>query len=509
VNAVRRGLVGGIRAVVAAAALLLTDAAAYSFPVSGDQTVLPVGTELNEEALALPREIFHSESIGGRKSYLVDLGDLAFSSPSILGGVARRAGISCHTCHVNGAANAKLYVPGLSSRPGNFDTTSALFNEKADNFVRDPVRVPSLRGARYLAPYGHDGRMSSLRDFVRNVIVNEFSGAEPAPSLLDALVAYIQDIDFLPNPRLGPGGRLTASASDAERRGEALFNRPFPKNAALSCASCHNPTGTFVDHQQHDVGSGGLIRTPTLVNANFSAPYFHDGRFDTYQQVVDYFDQEFELGLADQDKLDLVAYLNAVGDGRQPYESDTVGAEFKELNDFLSVLDTAIPAHDTDTIALAVETVGGELRELTEWFPDRQDISVAGGEQERALARTALKQLVLSLRRIQLFAAAGQFDDARTTYGDVKKLATAAVPMLLVNAQPWSLFNRAIHDAHYGALRQMLPAGVSGAAAAYPGSDTKQSSFCDRCGAALSSSRDNLRLPMMAPGGTQHDAVSH
>jgi hypothetical protein len=182
---------------------------AGSFPLSGDQTVLPPGTDLNEESLDRPREVFRSEAIGGAKSYMVNLGDLAFNSAIILGGPARRAGVSCGTCHVNGAGNGKLYVPGMSTRPGNFDTTGPLFNPKAHNRARDPVRIPSLRGARVLAPYGNDGRISSLRDFVRNVIVNEFAGAEPSPAILDAIVAYIEDIDFLPNLRLGAGGYLT------------------------------------------------------------------------------------------------------------------------------------------------------------------------------------------------------------------------------------------------------------------------------------------------------------
>jgi hypothetical protein len=33
---------------------------------------------------------------------------------------------------------------------------------------------------------------------------------------------------------------------------------------------------------------------------------------------------------------------------------------------------------------------------------------------------------------------------------------SSAVPTALTNAQPWSLFNPAIHEAHYGALRQMI-----------------------------------------------------
>jgi hypothetical protein len=78
--------------------------------------------------------------------------------------------------------------------------------------------------------------------------------------------------------------------------------------------------------------------------------------------------------------------------------------------------------------------------------------------QERALARTALEQLVLGLRRLDMAAAAGDYDTAAVEYDKFRKLIAAAVPILLTQAQPWSLFNPTIHDAHYGALRQMLQA---------------------------------------------------
>ncbi len=426
-----------------------------AFPVDGDQTALPSKTELNEDALDKPREVFRSEFAGG-KSYLINLGNLAFSSPSILGEVARQAGVSCGTCHVNGAGNAKFFMPKMSTRPGNFDTTGPLFNPKANNFVLDPVRIPSLRGARYLAPYGVDGRMPSLRDFVHNVIVNEFAGPEPSPVMLDAVVAYLQDIDFLPNQSLGPGGRLTGKISEAERRGEALFAKPFPHDPNMSCAGCHIPSGGFVDHQQHDVGSGGLFKTPTLRNADFNAPYFHDGRFDSYDQVVAHFDRAFDLGLSAQDRRDLVAYLTAVGDGTLPYEHDGAGASLKEIDDFASVLATAIPAGDKDVVALAVDTIGQELRELTERYPDRKNTSVSGGEVERSRARMALKEVVLTLRRIDMAVAEGRINDASADYKTYRYLMAAAVPALLASAEPWSLFNPAVHDQHYGALRQVM-----------------------------------------------------
>ena len=442
----------------AAAVVLLTllSRPAAPFPVDGDQAVLPAGSELNEDTLDLPREILRSESAGDRVSYVVGLGNIAFNSPSILGDVARRAGISCATCHVNGASNAKLFVPGLSTRPGTFDTTGALFNSKADNHVLDPVRIPSLRGARYLAPYGHDGRIASLREFVRNVIVSEFAGPEPSPAILDALVAYIQEIDFLPNPKLGPRGRLNDQTSEAERRGEALFSKPFPHDPNLSCAGCHVPSGAFVDHLQHDVGSGGLYRTPTLLNANFNAPYFHDGRYATFDEVVDHFDRAFGLGLSVEQRSDLLAYLNALGGAFQPQETDSVALRFEEIRMFSLVLAQAIAAKDREAIDLAVDTLGGEMRDLTDRFPDHRDTAITGALVERRMARAALKDVVISLRRIAMATAGGDLAAASAEYHTYYDRTFSWAMPLLRGTEPWSLFNPALREAHNAERRRML-----------------------------------------------------
>jgi cytochrome c peroxidase len=445
---------GLLAAVVALLLAGLWAQRAGAFPVDGQQTVLPTGSELYEETLDRPREVFKSEASGGHRSVLVVTGDAAFGSPAILGGVARQAGMSCSTCHVNGAGNAKLFIPGLSTRPGNFDATGPLFNPKADNGALDPVTPPSLRGARYLGPYGHDGRFASLRDFVHNVIVGEFAGAEPSSEILDALVAYIQDIDFLPNPKIGPEGRLAEGASAAARRGEALFHKPFPHDATMSCAACHMPSGAFVDHRQHDVGSGGLFKTPTLLNANFNAPYFHDGRYATYDEVIAHFDRSFALHLSPRDRQDLAAYLASAGDGVEPYLQDSVALRLKEIDIFAGALRATIVAQDGEAVAVLTDRIGGELRELTDAFPDRRDTTVTGGKPERAQARAALKELVLLLRRIDDAAASHHFDEAAAQFAAYRDRSADAAP-LLRSAEPWSLFVPAAHEAHYAALRRL------------------------------------------------------
>jgi cytochrome c peroxidase len=443
------GPTAGAVAVIALAAGL-----AQAAPITTKEAVLPLGTELNEDQLDQPTELFYSELAGGQRSYLLNLGDLLFSSPAILGGVARQAGISCATCHQQGSNNAKFYIPGLSRRSGTFDTTGALFNPKADNGVFDAVRVPSLRGAKYLAPYTHDGRFPTLREFTRNAIVNEFAGPEPSDQVLDALVSYVQEIAFLPNPKLAAGGRLSQQASDAAHRGEVLFNKPFRHDAAMSCASCHKADGAFVDHQLHDIGTGGWFKTPTLVNANFNAPYFHDGRFDNYRQVVGYFDRHFDLGMSDGERADLVAYLDAVGDAREPVTRNSVQAGLDEIAQFASVLDTAIPERNREVIVLTVEAVGNEWRELGENFPERSDTSISDGLRDRLRARGAVRGLVLTLRQIAMAASADDFDEAAHAYADYRQQVAAAGPELKV-AEAWSLFNPAVRDAHFKALRQL------------------------------------------------------
>ena len=441
-------------ALAAGVALLTLASTAIARPIVTKEGVLPPGTELNEEPLDQPTELFWSELAGGKRSYLLNLGDLLFSSPQIFGGAARQAGISCETCHQQGHNNPKLFIPGLSKRPGTFDTTGALFNPKADNGVLDAVTPPSLRGAKYLAPYAHDGRFGTLRDFIRNAIVNEFAGPEPSAQVLDALENYVKEIAFLPNPKLAAGGRLSAEASDAARRGEMLFVKPFRRDASMSCASCHRPDGAFVDHQVHDVGSGGWYKTPTLINANFNAPYFHDGRFDSYAEVVAYFDRDFDLGLSKDEQGDLVAYLDAVGDAKEPITRNTVQAELDEIAQFVGVLDTAIAERNNEIISLTVDEVSGEWRELGESFPARSDTSVSGGLAERLKARESVRGMVLTLRQIDMAAADGDFTGAAQALADYRQ-QLASVAGDLKAAEAWSLFNPTVREAHFAALSKL------------------------------------------------------
>jgi cytochrome c peroxidase len=75
----------------------------------------------------------------------------------------------------------------------------------------------------------------------------------------------------------------------------------------------------------------GKFKTPSLRNLIFTAPYMHDGRFNTLEQVIDFYNNDAHAGanvdgfitklphptglnLSSNDKSDLVAFLKSLTD---------------------------------------------------------------------------------------------------------------------------------------------------------------------------------------------------
>lgn len=337
---------------------------------------LPPGSDIfDQDPLPLLVLNFEEQGIDETDLPLIAYGDMLFDSAEIFGGPARDLGITCSTCHNRSDINQRFFIPGASHQPGAVDVDGAFFNPMFNDRRDDPIDIPSLRGLRFTGPYGRDGRFGSLRNFTRNVIVNEFAGDEPTPFMLDALVAYMTEFDFLPNAMLTGDGQLTEAAPDAARRGEDIFNRPFAGMGKLSCASCHTPSGNFLDRKSHDIGSvsagyegsrAGALDTPTLLGTVYTAPYFHDGALPTLASVVDWFDETKNLGLSDAERSDLTAYLETVGAADAPYEAfDAENTPFRlafaELTTFASTLGTLLPKRDAEHILLLTDTVAADL----------------------------------------------------------------------------------------------------------------------------------------------------
>jgi cytochrome c peroxidase len=335
---------------------------------------LPPGSDLNKQ-LPRPRQILNmtSRGVNERETALIALGDMAFDSPFIFGEPARSLEVSCNTCHNKSITNPKLFIPGLSSRRGGMDVSNSFFAPHANNGHFDPLDTPDLRGIRFTAPYGRNGRFASLREFTRNVIVNEFNGAEPDPIVLDGMIAYMNEFEFLSNPALNPDGRLSARASVAARRGEILFNRPFPSMANRSCATCHVPSARFLDRKSHDIGTvqgfephsqDRALDTPTLLSAKHTPPYFHDGSQPTLRAVNEWFNKRYRLGLTKAQIDDLTAYVETVGDGVEAYEDTTrtLAAEMEEFSFFLSAYETLIEKNKPELMQATFQTIASEIR---------------------------------------------------------------------------------------------------------------------------------------------------
>ncbi|MCZ6507640.1 MAG: cytochrome C, partial [Acidobacteria bacterium] len=335
---------------------------------------LPPGANLNKQ-LPRPRQVLNmaTRGVDERETTLIALGDMGFDSSFIFGEPARSLALSCNTCHNKSITNPGFFIPGLSSRPGGLDVSSSFFAPHANNGHFDPIDIPDLRGIRFTAPYGRNGRFDSLREFIRNVIVNEFNGPEPDPTLLDGLIAYMLEFDFLPNPLLRADGRLTDAASAAAKAGEEIFNREFEQMGGRSCASCHLPSDHFLDRRRHDIDTvagaeensrDGALDTPTLLSSLYTAPYFADGSQPTLRSVNEWFNDHYELGLGETELEKLTAYVETVGSGVDAYEDTlhTLEAELEEFSFFLSTYEFLKQRQHSELIAITFKTIALEIR---------------------------------------------------------------------------------------------------------------------------------------------------
>lgn len=253
-----------------------------------------------------PPEKLRAIPLGGESAFLVNLGKLAFRSPLTLGGNARRLALSCNTCHPNGGANTEFFFEPVSDQPGNIDVTHFLWNELNDDGLSNPINIPTLRGIRLTAPYGRRGVFSDLSEFTRNVVVTEFARKVVDPLIIEALVAYQRELEFLADPGNETlGMKMTRSMPNEVRLGAKLFKR--------DCARCHVPSFNFLDGQPHDVGTGGYKDTPTLIGLAESGPYLSDGSAANLIAVIRHFENVLGLNYAVIERLNLVKFLTEIG----------------------------------------------------------------------------------------------------------------------------------------------------------------------------------------------------
>jgi cytochrome c peroxidase len=138
-----------------------------------------------------------------------------------------------------------------------------------------------------------------------------------------------------------------AAYTIAELDGRDMFFDADPMTPDAECGHCHN--GSLLTTQQYlnngldgvesleefeDIGRGavtgilfdnGKFRAPTLRNIELTAPYMHDGRFATLEEVIDHYNSGGHfapnidplitpLGLSEAQKSNILAFLKTMTD---------------------------------------------------------------------------------------------------------------------------------------------------------------------------------------------------
>ena len=212
---------------------------------------------------------------------------------------------SCSTCHPDGSEDGLTY-----------DLTGT---------GRDLENTITLRELSNTSPFKWNGKNVSVymqcgMRFSRYVTRTESF----TPEELNALVAFIfMKLENPPNPFQLADLELT----DAQKRGKAIFERTRTNDGREipvkdRCITCHPPP-YFTNRSSANVGSGfetdteEFFDTPKLNNIVDTAPYLHDGRAQTLEEIwTVYGGKDFHGYVNDLMKMelnDLIEYLRGIG----------------------------------------------------------------------------------------------------------------------------------------------------------------------------------------------------
>jgi YVTN family beta-propeller protein len=208
---------------------------------------------------------------------------------------------SCNTCHSDGHTN------GL-----DFDTLNDGRQDLSSRHLRSRKKVPTLRRVALTKPWTWHGWQKSLDDATVESFTKSMQGKRPSQEESQALVAFLESLDYPPNPYREPDGSL----SPAAQRGEAVF-----RSAKAACNTCHGGS-EFTDGKIHIAGleepddAYKGYNPPSLRGVYDKDPYLHDGRSRTLRDALNgphNPDEVTGLGsLTEAETEDLIAYLKSL-----------------------------------------------------------------------------------------------------------------------------------------------------------------------------------------------------
>jgi DNA-binding beta-propeller fold protein YncE len=213
---------------------------------------------------------------------------------------------SCRSCHPDGRVDGLAY---------DFDGSGI-----GDNLLDNR----SLCGVAGTAPFKWNGKNPTLQFQCGPRFARVLMRTDPIPAAqLDELATFIE---HLPPTRTIPWNRVGKPLTPAEERGRKLFfatqrtdGTPIP--LALQCQTCHRPP-LFTDRLLRSVGTkaprdaSGMFDTPHLIGIGASAPYLHDGRAKTLEELWTTYQKDDLHGVSSywsKEQLnDLVEYLKTL-----------------------------------------------------------------------------------------------------------------------------------------------------------------------------------------------------
>jgi len=264
--------------------------------------------------------------------------------------------MTCATCHIqeHGFAEPEQTSEGVVSgsigtrnamaiinlgwvKSGLFwDGRSATLEEQALEPVRNPIEMASSWPEVEAKLNAHEEYPLLFKQAYNVDYIDSLTVAKALAQFQRTLISGNSKFDRWYN-------RQEIQLSDQELRGFILFT-----TEEADCFHCHGLGGLITDNKYHNNGldeqytdmgrydvTGNPIdrarfRTPTLRNIEMTAPYMHDGRFFTLEEVVEHYSDHVKVSptisplmelvgnngaqLSQQEKEDLVAFLRTFTD---------------------------------------------------------------------------------------------------------------------------------------------------------------------------------------------------
>jgi len=293
--------------------------------------------------------LMHAAFISGEPVSKAELGKLLFFDPIL----SSDSSISCASCHKPQFAFADTSATslGVGGTRGSRNTPSAMNVALQRNFFWDG-RAGTLE-EQALAPIENPVEMNLPVDkALQRLIENKnyqtyfrkiFNSDPDRSNLAGALAAFERTLETSESPfDKWKFFQDQHAVSDAVKRGFIVFNKKG------KCIQCHfganlalnefRNIGLFNGRELNDSGralisgkvqDAGKFKIAPLRNVAITAPYMHNGMFKTLKEVIEFYNDPGKvvpnainrdslltkpLGLTDQEKTDLEAFLISLTD---------------------------------------------------------------------------------------------------------------------------------------------------------------------------------------------------